>query len=616
MKTVRDPVRRHSLWILILGVIVGSAGCSHDFDTPEGYQISCLVEVWDCPKTATPPNFTIQPLGTYTQPASYKKRSNFWGVKSGAYQAYWHPPVFVTGPGPDELPGSTMIMTGGNDWNVTPPSDRFMSVKLNEEVAGIYVAYDSRANPKPGWLLDTSKYQKLSKQLPLIMMGKGSTTPTFPTLDVYRAKGITAKDAVLTLPTNSYGNPGWSAVTKGNPAMYLVFVKPKSTVDCNKGKLKTTLHQFGCYAGWPAQKQQLLDSAAVGASSWCDQSYPNDRCKQPTCTAAADRVDCRDIVSGCTFCSNTDTTFEHSSEVTFLSASSTASGTVAGSGFNSTINGELLFEYETDGLHSMQVMHIDSMVLDVGSFETEIGEITDIKVALIAPTAAKCMDSPAPVATPCGWYQIPAAEFWTTESCQIDGDRTAFTANSTKVTDIYLDPLTHTFTIGGNLKSKVVVDDEEFDIDITLNLVGQVTNYAPKAVAEYEGDRTAECSDETNASPIYLHAGNSFDIEGTLSNNSYAWYEDLGLVTQHLWGTGPSLTIGTGQLGFGEHNITLVVTDGQGVLDNDTVTVAVTDTQPPMLEVPENIELLTMATPPIHIDIGEAFVADECLPIP
>ncbi|MCP4593067.1 MAG: hypothetical protein GY842_20220, partial [bacterium] len=534
MKTVRCLTR---CLPLVVGIITATTGCTFDPSglEPGGFWITCGAEVWDCPKTATPPSFTIQPLGTYTQPGNYKKRTNFWGVKSAAYQAYWHPPVFVTGPGPDELPGSTMIMTGGNDWNVTPPSDRFMFVKLNEEVAGIYVAYDSRANPKPSWLLDTSKYQKLGKQLPLIMMGKGSTT-TVPKLDVYLAKGLTAKDAVLTLPTNSYGNPGWSAVTKGNPAMYLVFVKPKPKVDCSKGKYKTTYYHNGCFSYDADEEAQAIAEAKTFTTGGCMQTHPNSVCKAPTCTVGAWVPTCSNTVRGCTFCSSMDGGFGHSSEVAFLPASATASGTVADSSFNSTISGKLLFEYETDGLHSMQVMHINRMVLDLASFESELGDFTEIKVALIAPTAAKCMDSPAPVATPCNWYQIPAAEFWTTESCRIDGARTAFTANSSKVTDIYLDPLTHTFTIGGNLKSTAKADGKEFDIDVTLNLVGQVTNYAPKAVAEYEGDRTAECSDETNASPIYLHAGNSFDIEGTLTGNSYAWYEDLDLVTEHLWG--------------------------------------------------------------------------------
>ncbi len=152
---------------------------------------------------------------------------------------------------------------------------------------------------------------------------------------------------------------------------------------------------------------------------------------------------------------------------------------------------------------------------------------------------------------------------------------------------------------------------------MTLNLVGQVVNYAPNAAAGYEGDDQAECSDETNKSAIYLHAGSSFDVDdGALPGGSFEWYEDYGLVTETHWGTGQTLTIGAGQLGYGVHNITLVVTDSQGVLDTDTISVTVADTAPPLLEVPEDVAVVTIAAPPIQVDIGEAFAADECLPIP
>ncbi|UCG16006.1 MAG: hypothetical protein JSV19_12000, partial [Phycisphaerales bacterium] len=602
-------------YLVCLGMILVVTGCVPDWGglAPGGFWMFCDVEVWDCPKTVTPPDFTLS--GPHASISNYIKRNNFWKVKDAAYQVYWHPPIYVVNPGPEQLPGSTMVMTGGADWDVQDAT--FMTIKLNEDVAGIYVAYDSRANPKPSWLLDTSKYQKLSKAMSITMPDHTKSPPEHLKLDVYLAKGVTAKDAVLALPGNSFGGAGWSNVTQGNPAMYVVFVKPKPKLDCTKGKKKTTLHSDGCYSYDADEETQATADAKSAATAACQAAYPNDVCQPPTCTNAGWVPTCDTSKWPVPGSRVIDGAFEHNSEVDFSSSNSSASGAVADSGFNSSISGELLFDYETNELGAMEVMWVNRMGLDVASFETEVGDFTEIKVALLEPTAAECQDDPAPVATPCEWYQIPTGQFVCLESCRIDGDPVAFTSISNDVIDIHLDPVTHQFTFTGSVQGTVTVDGDNFDIDVTLNLTGDVVNYAPSAAAGYEGDDFAECSDETNESAIYLYAGDSFDVDdGTLPGSSFEWYEDYGLVTETHWGTGETVTIGIGQLGYGEHNVTLVVTDSQGVLDTDTLVVKVADTTPPVLEEPEDVQIFTAAPLPTLVSIGEAYASDKCLPLP
>ncbi|UCG16005.1 MAG: hypothetical protein JSV19_11995 [Phycisphaerales bacterium] len=616
MTTTRNFTQGWPTWLLGLCAMLPAVGCRFDSSgvAPAGFLVYCDAEVWDCPKTTTAPNFTLS--GSNANISSYLKRHDFWGVKNAAYQAYWNRPIFVINPGPDALRGSTLVMTGATEWNVNDPT--FMTVTLNEEVAGIYVAYDSRANPKPSWLLDTSKYQKLTKPVVVTITDHTKSPPEHLGLDVYLAKNVTANGATLSLPGNSHGGPGWQAVTVGDPAMYLVFVAPKPQPNCAIGKYKKPYHLDDCYTAGSDEEAQALAAAVTAATAGCESANPNDVCKTPVCTTAGWEPICESNggVTGCTFCRVIDGGFEHNSEVVFLPASCSASGTVAGSSFNSAISGQLLFEYVTDALGAMDVMRINRMGLNVESFGTELGEFTEVKVALRAMTAAKCQDSPAPVATPCGWYQIPTGEFWCLESCRVDGDPVAFSSNSDAPIDIYLDPVTHTFSITGHLQSTATVDGEEFEIDITLDLTGEVVNYAPNAAAGFEGDDVAECLDQANESAIYLYAGGSFDVDdGALPGSSFNWYEDYGLVTETYWGSGETVTIGASQLGYGEHSVTLVVTDSQGVLATDTITVSVADTTPPDLVVPDDVEVFTTAPLPILVSIGEASASDVCLPL-
>ncbi len=612
MMTNGNRSRVLGVGVSALVTLLLTSGCHFDTSgiAPTGWWVGSYCEVWDCPKTTTPPSFTLTGV---SKVSNYKQRANFWKDKTAAYQVYWHPPIFAHGPVPSELAGATMIMTGRADWSDI--STWFMTIKLNEDVAGVYVAYDSRANPKPTWLTDPLRFTKTGKKLPIGISDPLKQNKGFVDLDIYVSNEAKAKNAVLHLPGNNYGNPGWGSLKDGEQAMYVVFVTPKATPDCSKGSRKGYFTDFRCHDGFADEKESVLAAAKTKVKALCEAEHPNYVCRNEDAHSETWMAACDKEREGCTLCREMKSAISSQSEVAFHASGSSMTGTIAGSSISSAISGTLLFDYKTDALGAMDVMLVNSMVLTVDPFETELGDFTDVSVALYGQTGAGCQDSPAPVATPCGHYQIPTAEFLCTMSGRIDGDLVAIFGNSDSPIDIMLDTTTHTFTFTGNLQSTVALDGETFDVDVTVVLDGQVLNYAPTAAADYEGPDFAECSDQTNGEVIQLHASQSYDVDGSFSTGSFEWYEDLALVTEKFWGSGPSLTIPQHALGYGEHAFTLLVTDSYGVLDSDTITVRVYDTQPPLLEPPPDIVIFTVAAPPVDVELGEAFAADDCLPM-
>ncbi len=91
-------------------------------------------------------------------------------------------------------------------------------------------------------------------------------------------------------------------------------------------------------------------------------------------------------------------------------------------------------------------------------------------------------------------------------------------------------------------------------------------------VAEAGSDQTVECSGDPTS--VSLDASESSDPDG--DELSYVW--SLG-GTELSAGESPTV-----DLGYGTHAITLTVTDSEGAVDTDEVTVEVADTTPPELD--------------------------------
>jgi len=151
------------------------------------------------------------------------------------------------------------------------------------------------------------------------------------------------------------------------------------------------------------------------------------------------------------------------------------------------------------------------------------------------------------------------------------------------------------------------VVDLPVTLDVSLNLPPQAVLLAPALT---------EC-DRAGAGAVLLDGSSSLDPDSTPGTNDdiaqYEWLEDLGLPTERLLGTGPTLAT---VLSLGAHPVSLRVTDQAGATDTTSAVLTVQDTQLPSL-----VLAVTPAElwPPEHqmerIDISWV-VADLCDPSP
>jgi len=138
----------------------------------------------------------------------------------------------------------------------------------------------------------------------------------------------------------------------------------------------------------------------------------------------------------------------------------------------------------------------------------------------------------------------------------------------------------------------------------------QPPNEAPSADAG--PDQIAECG-SPEGSMVALSGAGSTDADSTPGTAddiiSYEWYEDFGLPTERLLGSGMSLQA---LLGLGPHDVTLRVTDHGALSDTDSLSIEVIDTTAPALGVALSPDLLW---PPSHRMIqvsAEVSATDAC----
>lgn len=627
MAAIRAQIR--SRWALLLGlaVLAGPTGCYPPLNRrPGGYLVQTQCDVLRCQPQSNPPSFDIIVPKEFPSVGTYQKLDNVWKDKQKTYPLYVQPGnVHIVNVGSNEIPGCTLIMTSQGDWSLEGGS--FLRLNLNEAVEAAYLAYDSRAEPRPEWLRDAGKYKSLtmsggtmSLQVTTSMLDQSKTPAEFVKLDLYRITEA-GPPGVMQIPANNEGRPGWGKVTKGSPAMYLVFVKPKATLDCSNGTDDNVYTFRRCYEASPSAENDAKALATVEAAALadCQLTHPDSVCANAGSTSH--------YLPWCT----TDTgvqgyiltvptvSFEQTSQVEFLPADSTAIGTVKGQPFATEASGQLYFSYQVDQTGTIQSMQVYALDLSLAAFDSDAGWIDRISVVLLQPCTAECTDAPAPVGTPCSDYVIPTEAFMGSASCTVDGNLMAFTTTNTSEIHVGMRADQHTFDVGveGTLSTTIQIDDEDVPVEVSIRLVGEVLNYAPHAAAATDGDPFAECVDNTNETPIYLQAGQSFDLEdGTPSSANFDWYEDYGLVTQKHWGQGISATIGAHQLGFGVHTITLVVRDSFGVVARDTIEIDVHDTIPPTWNtVPGDVVYFPLSTEPhllTEAELGTASAHDDC----
>jgi len=609
----------------------GSVNCY--FDTrgvdppdPPTYYYKCDTELWKCDIKLIPPS--VYPYFDFTgalQVKNYLLGENLWGDKGKTYEIYWKGNIVIMDIGLDRLKGSYWIKTGEDDWKEMS-SDKFLEITLNNDIEGLYIAYDSRIDPKPYWLLDKSAYEKQIDPktknpyyIETTMIDKNNPNEKVK-FEIYRKIGAYKTKDKAVIPGNFYNGGTGVSTTVQNPAMYFIIIKPKEIVNCGSGKLLTKRH----YESQRGKKDTcfLNDQEAIrAAENDCKANETTYECFNTTCNQEINSFYCPYPAGGTVVGSGWPLkvrSYLSSSEIEFIPQTSLAYIEVKGKNFKKSVSGSLLFEF----LYDNHDMKINSMILKLPDFNTDAGNFTDIAVVLLKDTKAHCKDTMPIFNKPCDNYQIPQGEFLCGEECKLDGKTLLFASENSKPMDIKIDHNKRTFVIkGGPLSTMINIDGKLTPLDISINLSGHFVNFAPKAMGS-ESTRFVECGKENrykpsaNKTPVYLNAAGSFDIYEPLPTNpaNYEWYEDYGLVTEKLWGKGEKYTIGQYKLGFGVHSITLAVKDKNGVVDTDTIKVTVRDTIPPNLTVPSDI-IWFLSKPdigPQKVDIGQAVASDTC----
>lgn len=593
-----------TFWIGALAVVVLFYLAACRFDRSG---LPATEQFYSCQTSVTHYATSNQPLdaqvGGASQTKSYVINKGFGDTNVSTKPApiYWDNTKFVVQAyGSGSLKGSIQIETGYNDWSNATPA--FLYVQILYQPEGFYLAYDSRANPKPAWLIKDYQQQidpatGQPDAITISMTDQNANPPTYVKMQIWRRLSIPANHLVI-VPGNSYGDAGWGYVKKGTPAMYMAFIKPKSQIDYTKPDYDLQpLH-----GDYPAYSQ---GQAEAQAAQECKVKYgadPNLQCGKPACSYKGDTSASQSHLIS----------FSQGSQIKFDKPSK-ADITIAGHAetYTSAATGTLYFDYVVTK-HDIQ---LNSLVLNFSPVDTAVGHFQDMVALLIKPSQAHCKDGMPVYGEPCTHYEISQNELTATESVSLDGKSIVWLSENTAPIDITIDHTKKSFNAKGPIQATIKINDQDTPMDIDLDLYGYFVNFAPVAKGD-ESTKFSECDENTNQKPVVLNAAGSFEIYLPDPTNlpRYEWYEDFGLVTEHLWGNQKVVTIPQHKLGYGVHKMTLLVGDAQGLVDTTSFDVTVGDTTPPKLTVPPDVttDIFPAGTESVAVDIGKAGAADAC----
>lgn len=588
--------------------VTGIVGCAGDATLQQHFTCETKILKCDLKPGQLVPKVDVQI--TPTSNPDYDMESNLWGEKDKIYRLYIDPEyqeVVFKGTGLNLLKGSLVIKTNSKDWNNTDSA--YLQIKLLKEVEGFYVAYDSRIDP-PFWLTVDNDYVE-EGLIPISLTSNNQLI----NLRLWRRTTLPPTGTIISLPGNSHELPQWrnkipADKHPNHPLMYTIIIKPKSILNCNTPKA-TGKNPIGFEGYFSNENGKVQQTAETTAFKDCQEHLTSlEKCDRPVCTPGG--IECRELT-------RSTQSYPINSVIDFTpTATATITIIVGGQSYNynTGLTGTLHFKYEPFSKHKFQ---LNSMVLKGKSFGTVLGNFDDIAIVLLSPATATCQDSAPTFGQPCTHYQIPANDLETNITATLDGKPVVWSAHNLQMINITIDHQKRSFQYSGMIQATMMMlNGQAAPMNIQFGLYGYFLNFAPIAIAKIEGPRSAECVENRNKEPIYLYANDSFDIY--TPNPSYLpryeWYEDFDLVTEHFWGTGPTLTIKSGQLAYGVHSFTLLVADNvpDGIVDKDTFDIEVRDTIPPVFtSVPADI--LTPIQPPgtksMYVDIGQAIAYDR-----
>jgi hypothetical protein len=200
--------------------------------------------------------------------------------------------------------------------------------------------------------------------------------------------------------------------------------------------------------------------------------------------------------------------------------------------------------------------------------------------------------SDPPFRTPLGGSNVPGFYL---DSITMSGPEGTFTVTNAPVVVVDLG-LSLTAVIGSNIFSQVKLlwDGPEAKLGISL----PSTNEDP--VADAGADQTIEA----NGNPT------SFTLDGTLSSDpdgdalTYSWKDANGIVV----GDAATATLSRG---LGIFVFTLTITDAGGLTAEDTVSITIRDTTPPVLAAPPDITVPESDPMGTAVNLGQPTVSDN-----
>jgi len=509
------------------------------------------------------------------------------------------------------LKGCGWVKTARQDWN--NQSNPFMEITFKEEPLSLFIAYDARLKPVPGWL--SKDYQPVAGSY--IEIFNENTKGTIH-LNIWQSSVTPKKGETFRIPGNLFSETGTPKLGPADPAgseaMYMVIIRPheeKNTQLKPTIILKNETFSSGCEYLDTKDKE----AAKKEARKFWENKYKNKGYDfvniVPTFSG-----DCLESVKK--KCQSLS--YPPHSEIKFSPPVSMADVNIPGKNKfypKRPVEGKLQFEYRLDKL-LMKQMHINSMHLELPN----IWEFSGIQVDLMAPCTAEW----APAGTtpsqkiPCSKYKIKKRKFRACVKAKHDGNLVVIDATNRFEIPVTIDPQNRSFNIQGKMSGNIVVNGEDTTVEVEIDLTGVFYNFAPNASWE-ESSTFSGCEEKSNKDPIYLDASLSFDPDDLFGAQAqpgnivhYHWYEDYGLITQKDWGQGKQVTIPAYKLSFGVHDFTLVVRDDKGVQNKDHFVVTVFDNVPPDLSIPQDYYRLLIPPEkgPVKVALGAASANDAC----
>jgi len=634
--------------------VAQQVGCKFDLtrsQPPTCTKYVCKAKAYPCLSTMNKLEITLIGGTPCYSPQPDRIHLNPHGGLNTHLQLYCSPsPWVISEIRPARLAGSMWIRTnvamGKKDGET-----QGVIFQLVDDAEGVYIAYDSRVSKKPDWLAEPNWV--LAAEDAVNDVPGRTTQPLYITIDrpdtfnnrpftlleVWRRRLPLPKNTNIVIPGNLFGNPILPPGLEPNDVcMYLTIIKPTAQIDCSFIARTANPTDIGTYEyascddTWTEEngvrrcrteaeireiarvtfEQQLVKDYPGGTHALGEiTSYPEGRCQDP-----------------CTIQSTTShllqsQAYKYHSEISFSSRESWTAVDVTVNNemksYTTNLSGVLQFEYLLDENNRMQQIRLNRLILNGTPIETDVGNFQNLVVDMLVPAIAACTDAAPPWATPCDGYRIEPNDFVASVGVSHDGSPISVLAQNSDAINVRIDHSTRSFVFaGGPLHTSLRVNDEDVPLDITMNLTGQFVNFAPVGRVGNEFVGRAGCGDNSlNATPIVLDAGASFEFYSVplpVDPNSFQWYEDYGLLTEHHWGTGKVVTISPYALTFGVHHMTLLLRDDHGVVDVHRFNVEVADTVPPELTIPNDVIRLQAIGEalPLAVGIGEASASDLC----